>query len=168
MSRPWRRVPAAILLCLAVGAASKAAYTVHMSSVRDGYYRIHEEDIMLHMPACLRPCAACPATVQLARRAVDFSGTTCAFETVLRQMKPVVGLYDIWVTSYGRDLYGTRVGGWLLETRECPVTAMETPARIVIDRKSDRILLETPDHPAASLSGRVSCPILRVYSEVLF
>jgi hypothetical protein len=168
MSRRGRRFLGAILVCLGVAAADKAAYTVHLSSVRDGFYRIHEEGIMLHMPDCLRPCAACPAMVQLAQRSVDFSGATCTFERVLRQMKPVVGLYDIWVTSYGRDLYGTRIGGWLIETRECRVDAVETPTRIVIDRKNDRMLIEAADHPDASLSGRVTCPILRVYSEVLF
>ncbi len=165
---PPRRVAVALAALLLLGGMGRAAFVLHLSSVRDGFYRIHEEGVLLQMPECLWPCAFCEATFDLSDRSVAFGGERCRVARVLRLMRPVVGRYDIEATSLGRDFYGTRVGGWLLETRGCAVEAAAMPTRVVIDRADDRMLLEAPDHPDASVTGRVTCPILRVYGEVLF
>lgn len=162
-----RRLAVALGALALLGAMGKMAFTVQLSSVRDGFYRVQGQGFLLQMPDCLRPCAFCDATVQLADRRVLFEGGGCRFERVLRRMEPAHGLYDIWVTRFGRDFYGTRIGGWLIETRGCSVDAAETASRVVVDGRTDRILLSAPDHPDASITGRVTCPILRIYSEVL-
>lgn len=168
MTLPPRRLAAAAALALLLAAMGKASFTVQLSSIRDGLYEAHDIGILLDMPDCLHPCLYCDVFIDIATHDAVFTDRACRIERAYREMIPVVGRYDIWLTRRGRDLYETRIGGWLIETASCPVDAAGTETRVVIDRRDDRLLLAAPDHPRASITGRVTCPIRRVYSELLF
>jgi hypothetical protein len=168
MSLSPRRLAAALGLALLLAAMGKASFTVQVSSMRDGFYELHDLGILLDMPDCLHPCLYCDVFIDIRTHEAVFADRACAIERAYREMVPVLGRYDIWLTRRGRDLYATRIGGWLIETGSCPVDAAETETRVVIDRRDDRLLIVIPEHPQASITGRVTCSIRKVYSELLF
>lgn len=165
-----RRVLAVAITLLCPGIAAPDSYEVRVSALPGGLFRVAGESVLLDAPTCVRPAIGAPAQLDVAARTLTFpkARLVCRVDRLLRPVAPPAGLYDLRVTERAPDLFDTRLDGWLIATADCPVPARETPARIVIDGRGDRILLTAPDHPRASITGRVTCRIRQVLTEVSF
>jgi hypothetical protein len=164
------RAAAAALALLAPPAAAGGLHDARVTSLAGDLYAVEGESVLLHMPRCLRAADRAPATIDLDKKAVWIEGSpgACAIHRLLRPVQAALGLYDLRLTSRFADIYEAEIHGWMFLTEDCPAPAQDAPSKAVIDGRADRLLIPAPDNPAASVTGRVTCPIVAVLTELAF
>jgi hypothetical protein len=161
-----RRLAAALAAVLLLCPPAKADYDVRMSSFREGFYRLYGVGVLLDMPSCMRPCAQCAGRFETDGPRIVFAERACAVERAYRVITPMTGRSDLVLRRRGRDLYVSDDLDWLFETEGCAVEGGAIETRVVIDNRANRLLMTAPDHPDASITGRVGCAIRAVHVKV--
>ena len=145
-------------------------HAVRITSLAGDLYAVEGQSVLLHMPRCLRGAHQEEALIDLEARAVWFDGAAgaCAIHRLMRAVDPTPGLYDLRVTSRFPDIYESEIHGWKFQTESCDAPAKDALAKAVIDGRGDRLLITAPEHPNASITGRVTCAIVAVFTELAF
>jgi hypothetical protein len=162
-----RAAAAALALCVATPAHGKA-FNARLFGLSGDFYRVVDAGALLEMPGCDRPCPSCAAVIDFDARTARFAGATCRIAWQYRASAPPAGLHDGRVDRVAPGFYAVVGGGLLIEAPSCAVAARGVPMRLVATPGAQRMLLSAPDHPQASITGRVSCPIMRVWRAVAF
>jgi hypothetical protein len=165
------RLGAAALVAALVGAATSAEaarFATRLFALTGDYYSVVDTDGLIEMRDSGRPCARCAATLDFERRIASFKGAQCEITRQFRMINPPPGLHDTVVTRVGPNLYAVDDGNYVFRTPRCDVDARAMQARIVVNPPARRLLFHAPDHPNASITGRVTCAFSRAYVELGF
>ena len=160
----------AVAALLFAAPAVAERHAARISAVAGELYAVEGHEVLLHLPRCAPALRGAEAEIDLAARAVWLAGAShaCAIHRMLRPVTPAAGRYDLTVAPAGPSVLATPVDGWVFVVEGCDGLPNRAAARLVIDGAGDRLLVEAPDHPAASITGRVTCAVRRVLTELRF